>query len=186
MPEFRKSTTRNCIQCNKIFHPALSEVKRGNGRFCSISCSWKYINIHYIKSRPITYEISICQFCHKKFKHQLSKGVGKFCSLVCKDHSVRGQQPGHLNQNIRRKIKYAAFDKYGEQCEVCGYILAVDVHHLVPKSEGGLNDISNLAVLCPNHHREFHIGILSKEYISRLRKISVEVPAVSRVQNNHI
>lgn len=68
-----------------------------------------------------------------------------------------------------------AFRSYGEKCEICDYTLSVDVHHLIPRSRGGNDNKENLSVLCPNHHREVHIGILTKEDIFKFRKEMVEV-----------
>lgn len=36
----------------------------------------------------------------------------------------------------------------------------VDVHHVLPRSEGGCNEASNLLVLCSAHHRATHRGEL--------------------------
>jgi len=165
----RKTTTRNCLWCNKRFSPAISEVKRGNGKFCSLSCVCHHRNKYYL-TRPIKTELRICNFCHKKFIHRPYKGLGKFCSLICLHKSQTGKQPGHLSQHIRRKFKELAFKTYGEKCEVCDYSLCIDVHHLISRSEGGKEEISNLSVLCPNHHREIHIGILTAEDIRNIRK----------------
>lgn len=38
-----------------------------------------------------------------------------------------------------------------------------ELHHIVPISEGGANDDSNLILLCPNHHKQADMGIISKE-----------------------
>ena len=35
----------------------------------------------------------------------------------------------------------------------CGRRQALDVHHLVPRSQGGTDDIAALAAVCPAHHR---------------------------------
>src|SRR3990167_3902406 len=165
----RKTTTKSCLWCNKKFSPAISEVRRGNCKFCSLSCVCHYRNKYYL-TRSIKTEIKICNFCHKKFHHRSYKGLGKFCSLVCKNNFQRGLQPGHPNQNIRRKWKSLAFSHYGETCEVCGYSLSVDVHHLIPRSEGGKDETNNLSVLCPNHNREIHLGILTVGDIRNIRK----------------
>jgi len=165
----RKTTTKNCLWCNKRFSPAISEVKRGNGKFCSLSCVCHFRNKYYL-TRSIKTEIKICNFCNKKFRHRPYKGLGKFCSLICKNNFRRGLQPGSPNQNIRRKWKNLAFNHFGEICEVCGYALSVDVHHLIPRSEGGKDEFNNLSVLCPNHHREIHLGILTVENITNIRK----------------
>ncbi|MBP2198913.1 HNH endonuclease signature motif containing protein [Pantoea cypripedii] len=33
-----------------------------------------------------------------------------------------------------------------------------EVHHIIPLSEGGADEASNLIVLCPNDHRKAHYG----------------------------
>lgn len=175
MQQFRQTTTRNCLQCNKVFHPAISEVKRGNGKFCSLTCVCKYRNLHYMKPRTVKLEIKICQFCRRKFQFGPNGGLGKFCSLICANNGKRGRRPGRLQQNIRRKLKAIAFERYGEKCEVCGYALAVDVHHLIPRAEDGNDEMTNLAVLCPNHHREVHLGLLTKDDIRSFRRTIVEM-----------
>jgi len=49
-------------------------------------------------------------------------------------------------------IRSQAIKKYGNKCELCGYSLSIDIHHIKPKNEGGSHEISNLMVLCPNCH----------------------------------
>lgn len=45
----------------------------------------------------------------------------------------------------------------GDACELCGWSEAkCDVHHRLPRSEGGQNTIVNAIVLCPNCHRIAH------------------------------
>jgi HNH endonuclease/RuvA, C-terminal domain len=39
----------------------------------------------------------------------------------------------------------------------------VDVHHVVPRSEGGRNEPTNLVTLCGSHHRAVHRGKLGIE-----------------------
>jgi HNH endonuclease/RuvA, C-terminal domain len=39
----------------------------------------------------------------------------------------------------------------------------VDVHHIVPRSEGGSHEPTNLVTLCGAHHRAVHRGELSIE-----------------------
>jgi len=49
-------------------------------------------------------------------------------------------------------VRTQAIRKYGNKCELCGYRLSLDVHHIMPKKEGGQHEINNLMVLCPNCH----------------------------------
>jgi 5-methylcytosine-specific restriction endonuclease McrA len=41
------------------------------------------------------------------------------------------------------------------ECQVCGGT-AVDIHHIVYKSHGGSDDVSNLIALCRNCHNKAH------------------------------
>jgi hypothetical protein len=42
----------------------------------------------------------------------------------------------------------------------CRHATFVDVHHLVPRADGGGHTAENLAVLCSAHHRAIHSGAL--------------------------
>lgn len=55
-------------------------------------------------------------------------------------------------QKHKAWIRAQAIKKYGNMCELCGYILTVDTHHIVPKHDGGPHEINNLMVICPNCH----------------------------------
>lgn len=58
---------------------------------------------------------------------------------------------------VPKKIKDFLLIASKHQCSIChGH--TIDVHHIIPISEGGTNDLDNLMVLCPNHHREYHQG----------------------------
>lgn len=45
----------------------------------------------------------------------------------------------------------------------------VEVHHLTPLAQGGVDKIENTACLCPTHHREIHHGKLRQELTASLR-----------------
>lgn len=45
----------------------------------------------------------------------------------------------------------------GNRCQRCGWDAAsCDVHHIIPKKNGGENTIANAEVVCPNCHRIAH------------------------------
>jgi hypothetical protein len=52
------------------------------------------------------------------------------------------------------KLRRAVLLRDGH-CRVpgCGRRRGLEVHHLVPRSQGGTDEISNLAAVCPAHHR---------------------------------
>lgn len=58
----------------------------------------------------------------------------------------------------RQTLRQVALRRAGNVCEAPGCTMAypLQVHHVQPLSEGGSNDLSNLIVLCPDHHVEAH------------------------------
>ena len=51
----------------------------------------------------------------------------------------------------------AAIREFGPSCQDCGWNRArCDVHHRLPKANGGLHTLTNAIVLCPNCHRVRH------------------------------
>jgi DNA gyrase/topoisomerase IV subunit A len=53
-----------------------------------------------------------------------------------------------FSESIKNKVK----ENSNFQCCKCQSMF-IDVHHIVPESEGGSNDIDNAVPLCPNCHR---------------------------------
>ncbi len=70
-------------------------------------------------------------------------------------------------------IRMQAIKKYGDKCEICGYGLAVESHHILPRKMGGLHEINNLMVLCPNCHALItrrYFNLKSRKNIPTLQK----------------
>lgn len=62
---------------------------------------------------------------------------------------------------MRNELQYKreeVIDLFDGQCEVCSYFNEdiLEIHHILPLSEGGDNNWDNLSVLCPNCHRSVH------------------------------
>lgn len=49
----------------------------------------------------------------------------------------------------------------GRMCCICKKLHRVQLHHIVPKDQGGSDDIENAIALCPNCHDEVHTGYVS-------------------------
>ncbi|MFC1991617.1 HNH endonuclease [Chloroflexota bacterium] len=48
-------------------------------------------------------------------------------------------------------------ERDGNECSVCGTRdVRLDVHHVIPLNQGGINSIANMALVCPNCHRSQH------------------------------
>lgn len=68
-------------------------------------------------------------------------------------------------------VRAQAVRKYGNECELCSYSMAIDTHHIIPKYQGGPHEIENLMVICPNCHALITrkiIKINSREEIAKI------------------
>src|SRR6056297_353230 len=62
--------------------------------------------------------------------------------------------------SIRRQVRQNS----GFCCVICGE-LPCEYEHIIPLSECREHDVSNITLLCPNHHAEVTAGRLSKEVV---------------------
>jgi hypothetical protein len=68
-------------------------------------------------------------------------------------------------QNVPPSVRRLVIRRDGGRCVVpgCSQSVFVDIHHVVPRSEGGGHDPDLLVVLCGAHHRALHRGQLLVE-----------------------
>jgi len=69
----------------------------------------------------------------------------------------RGGYSLHFAKNLAIRILKK------NECVICGYKISTDVHHWDGNKKN--NNSNNLVLLCPNHHREVHLGLITKENI---------------------
>ena len=65
-------------------------------------------------------------------------------------------------------IRQQAIRRYGSRCELCGYHLFVETHHIVPKHMGGPHEVDNLMVVCSNRHI-----LLTRRYVKLSRRLEI-------------
>lgn len=65
-------------------------------------------------------------------------------------------------------IRRQALRKYGKHCELCGYHLCVETHHIVPKYRGGPHEVDNLMIVCSNCHT-----LLTRGYVKLSRRSGI-------------
>ncbi|MFH0839903.1 MAG: HNH endonuclease [Candidatus Omnitrophota bacterium] len=70
-------------------------------------------------------------------------------------------------------IRAQAIKKYGNKCELCGFKLVIDTHHILPKHKGGSHSIDNLIVICPNCH-----ALITRKYL--VLKNRSDIPALQK------
>ena len=162
--ELMKTIEKKCCGCENKFNAPLKEVKRGNGRFCSVSCGSKY------RIRVKTGDIITCVMCggHKyKTKSKIkSKSKLNFCSRRCKELAQRRKSSyyhllsPHKNKEVMGVNTYRKdfMDSLTEiKCNRCEYnklIEILEVHHKNRNRKD--NHFKNLELLCPNCHKEEH------------------------------
>lgn len=75
-------------------------------------------------------------------------------------------------KKYKARIRMQAIKRYGNRCELCGYALVLETHHILPRKKGGLHVMDNLMVLCSNCHALFtrkHLTLKTRKDIPALR-----------------
>jgi 5-methylcytosine-specific restriction endonuclease McrA len=165
-----------CEHCNEIFQRDKAaynqNIKRGTKNFCSHKCSIAY---------HTTGEYILCDYCGKKcWKVQskikmskMSKSGKLFCSNNCSllyfQNLRNNRSPNYINgiSNYRNK----AFDIYKVECTICTYSIEniLEVHH--SDSNRTNNELDNLYILCPTHHKEATLKLIDLSKYDRKLKV---------------
>ena len=86
-------------------------------------------------------------------------GALKLVQALHKDADKLRSQPYRARPNQTR-IKALLLARHGAQCEGCDTAMPapslLHVHHTVPISKGGPDEIGNCSLLCPNCHAKAH------------------------------
>ena len=158
-----KTLITQCKHCKNKFQVLEKELNRGNGKFCSLSCSSKH------QKRQSKKVQCTCYFCNESFyrvpsKLKNSKSGLYFCSRTCKDNAQRLHsgiiplQPSHYNNGHHIRYRRLAFDNLPHLCALCGYSdnpEILEVHHKDCNRKN--NSLDNLQILCPNCHAVYHL-----------------------------
>ena len=117
-----------------------------------------------------------CKICNKIFSTY--KKTAKYCSLKCKykaqSELFSGDGSPSYKGETRTKTSVSIIAKkyFGNYCAICGWDEAgCDAHHNIPVEEGGKNSLTNIIIVCPNHHRLIHDNKISKEELNRIAMI---------------
>lgn len=102
----RKGATRNCEQCGTPFYAFRSQIKIGQGKFCSIQC----VGLSNAKTRK-TGSYKKCLECGNKFYViKARKTKAKFCSVRCAGRYYTGRI--HLSGNAKQKLRIHNLGKH--------------------------------------------------------------------------
>lgn len=175
-----------CHLCNKEFLTYNSYNKSSSGlRFCSKICSINYWGKARLSSgSPPKHKFCICgdiktkgsKFCricadsHKR-NHVDNQTIGQF------QYRNRGATNRYTNlRDHSRRLALKAINS--PACTICGYSTICEVCHIRSVANfpsdtlvSVVNALSNLTILCPNHHKELDKGLLDSDSIKSLQDI---------------
>jgi len=167
---YKEKRKRFCAECGK-------ELKHGQKKFCSSSCSAKHNNKgrHHSKETRdkiaksllktgefVPYEEKFCPVCGKKVENKQRT----FCSNECFQKHIYEQRVSEWQntpekfskEDIPAVIRRYLFEKYDCKCQKCGWgemnettgKIPLEVHHI--NGDCTDNREENLQLLCPNCH----------------------------------
>lgn len=193
-PEYRvlEMVDLICQKCGTAFKRRRHEI-RGKRQFCSRSCAASANGAANGKAPHRPAVEKICEYCGTTYKIKASHSQRRrFCSNICNlayrsDYMFGANNPNHRHGQNQNGARYIAMRRFANECIICGWNISTDIHHIVPKSQGGTNEPSNLAVLCPNHHRMAKMELLTTvELQARVQELMIESPTLRpRAQRAH-
>ena len=154
-----------CAMCRTPFRPSTRQQ-----RLCSIPCRTAWLTINPPNQRKrVLVECTICGIQIARIPAEVQKGRDAACSPRCRRILVANKLRGRNLSEPKR----LALRRDGARCQVCGFDTLVEVHHIMPRRQGGPDTLDNLITLCPNHHTMADRGLISVE---ELRALLAEAP----------
>lgn len=170
------SSIKYCESCGKEH-----DGTYGSGRFCSRACANRRSQTaeanrkrsEAVKLAFIKYEEQGCT-CEKCGKIFHTKDYSRKLCFECQPTTIKhtkGKENPTSIKDVSKRTASKIFKRMELPCSNCGfYIKGVvwDIHHIVPRSKGGTNDMNNLTYICPNCHRIAHtdVKLLTKPLVS--------------------
>ena len=133
--------------------------------YCSMSCS---------KSRDITEEHRL-RLRKSLLDYYRDHPVEKNPSLHKRVSTFKRSSNPTSILDLSKRTAVKIIKRMGLGCSRCGWHVegvANDIHHILPKKNGGSDDHHNLTILCPNCHRLAHSGkIPAEEFITLVDQV---------------
>lgn len=178
MPMRRVSGT--CKNCDGSFERMTSSKDRV--LFCGKSCAASWNNRHRSSSSASQRPCETCPRCGGRRSDSRRDSFCRSCRKAVRLEELQALTIGELRDrygthDFHAKLRGLSRSAYDGpmSCRECGYDLHVDICHLRPvasfplsASVAEVNDLENLAALCPNHHWELDAGLLGNAESSSL------------------
>jgi HNH endonuclease len=83
---------------------------------------------------------------------------------------------------IPKQTEKLIYQEASSRCSFCpeDHIPLLDIHHIVPRADGGSNDPSNLILVCKNCHARIDSGAISSDEVSRVKHTQRVIPLIPR------
>lgn len=126
-----------------------------------------------------------CAVCGAVIPEERKKSNAvKYCSEACQRKAGAKKNITAIASRATRmnRVSQAVYIAYGSKCALCGWQATPDlieydgkiqfahgneIHHIQPIKDGGTETPDNLILLCPNHHKQADLGLISQEELRR-------------------
>jgi hypothetical protein len=156
-----------CKVCGKPTYKRPFEIESyGKNLYCSRKCMYE--------DRK---KMAICPVCHREFQKINSKQT--YCSKSCAGIRNRaGKKKGDKKRKSSNSTKLEKLRKkfHLKKCMVvgCEYNKTFDLHRFDEGRNGGKYVEGNMFAICPNHHAEYHRGLIIFKKVSDSELLIVE------------
>ena len=118
------------------------------------------------------YLYAVCNYWESDFRTK-QRPIKFFGNIVNYTNKEIDNMRELLKQGIIPERKKSVHNKnnkkhyFGDKCQICGFDIATNLHHLEPNRP---STPMNMINLCPNHHAMVHKGIISKDALLEILK----------------
>ena len=148
-----------CLTCGKEIRDRIDR------KYCNKSCAAITNGVLFPKRKKQLRPCTACGIPYLPRRYEASRCNDCRANPELKWNSTI--KSSTTEQNIRGHAR-RVMKPFPRQCRVCLYSIYVEVAHIIPIRSfsddallGEINAITNLAFLCPNHHKEFDLGLIS-------------------------
>jgi hypothetical protein len=161
-----------CRNCGREYRPRRHAGRR---KFCSRACANR-AHSRAVRENAQAYRAGrsavVRQGCGKTFhvaRHRSASA--RYCSKAClfvHRFAPKSGERDRAGSNNLHAARDSARKHLGEKSLLCGFDVFVETHHILARRDGGTNRIENLSLLCPNHHKMAHLGLVAPAELTRL------------------
>lgn len=127
----------------------------------------------------------VCKNCGEEFTYTSYGGAKrKYCSTACARRKDTTNTYKRISDNSHKGyLSKTIIYRYSGRCAICGwratedlitspsgskqYAYGNEIHHIVSVKNGGKATEDNLILLCPNHHKQADLGLISLEELRK-------------------